>query len=150
MLAQIDSLSLKEAEELYARLSFRLSSNRNYSIPEIDFWDALCGALHMQGSRDMDKAVTKIGVSAFRDAANMLDNYITEGSRLVMRRQVRQRLLRVVLDCLVDSLREQGEFITLNNVLAKLPTVAWAVEEAFPGYAGAGMLHRIAAIAQPH
>lgn len=148
MLEHLDALTDQEAREAHARLAMRLSKQRDFSADEQDLWDALCVALNVRAPISLNKFVDTFGVSKYREAVTAAHGYLTQSCALILRRPSRKVLLATIMECLVDNVRERGIPVTPGTVLGNIGTLAFAVEESFPGYADARMLHRIATVAQ--
>lgn len=144
----LDGLTAKDKQELYNRLAFELrdDSLAAFSADESDLWDGMLEALRVAAKARQPLATFagKVGRSKYAEQAASVRAYLDTSCAPVIRRPQRQAVLRTLLGCLVSHLTTRAIPTTPQVLFNSLGVLPFAVDQRFPGYAGARLLHRVA------
>ena len=137
---------------LQDRLAYAMKKTSRDPITTAEqmIWDAVCDAcgLRDRARPPIAQAMDKIGRGKFNEYIVVLNDFVAAGSGGAnLRRPVHQAILTTVLRCLVQRLRHRGISLSPRTVLMNLSQLSIAVEQRFPGYVEAHLLHRVAPIA---
>ena len=80
------------------------------------------------------------GYSAFREKVPVVFAFISQGART---RPEQLGLLRIGIELLYENLVQMGVSVSARTVMAHFHRVPAVINEAYPGYATAGLLHII-------
>jgi len=152
LMETISRLDADAQDELRARMAHRevrslrggVSTNQQY------LWDAVCDVI---GRRIplADYAKT-YGVAKFKSRLSQINAYLDRSIRSNLSEPHRRAVAKAVLQCLHERLsRQRAEGYGGGNyhkvMLNRIDELGDAVEEAFPGYAAAGLLDRVVLMA---
>jgi len=145
--AFIAGLSAADRAELLARLARddgkARAGGKGYPADQLELWDMLnevCGKLPMP----MGVFIKQYGVAKFAAAAAMLDAFVMEATPDLTRRPVTRAVKAVCLECIGDYLRGRRIVAGPSVILGMMSIVRQCVDQAFPGYADAKLLHHVA------
>ena len=80
----------------------------------------------------------------YRDAVRALYDLIHEAKPVRHAAQDAAALTELLLDCLARDMKDRRRIeITAKTLVQNMPRLRVAVEDAYPGYAAAGMLHKL-------
>jgi hypothetical protein len=141
LLARLEGLTNSEKLELRKRIDFELSQTKSpFSAAEDETWAALAAVC--QATIRLPMFTKRYGRAKYADASAMLHAYVQQYCG-ELSRPVRVALLTRLLRCLRLYLTSHQMEPTPAAVLDQLGRLAWAVEQQFPGYTAAGMLHKL-------
>jgi hypothetical protein len=135
-----------EKQALHDRLSYELKSKRSaasYTSNETEVWECLLDALGSVSRMPLPAFVDKFGLANYRTAAAEIEKYVASACPADTRKPVRLALTTELLRCLVSHLNTRTIPATPGVMLRSLMVLPFAVEQRYPGYAQARMLHRI-------
>jgi hypothetical protein len=147
-------LPAKDRKQLAARLAYNA---RNVDLgqdvvsrPDDAVWQALCEVTKTPESARKNM-IGKRGTSDHRIAAeqwtfavDMLNNYIDTTCSVPLKAQQRQRLLVALIECLKSMNRLMRRGTSIKDIVDSVINLDDAVDNEFPGYGDAGLLHRLA------
>lgn len=116
-----------------------------------DYWSALCEALDIPRSRHpaLGPFLASYGRARFDERVDELEKYIDRSCGELMRAPQRQAVRVQVLKSIVSYLHRCDVVCSPKAVInASAMRLGEAVDQAFPGYARAGLLHRVAPLAR--
>lgn len=145
----VDTTGMTPAEKrkLLDQLAFELqgkTSAKDLSGEETALWECLNDALGISAKlrQPVGPFVKAMGAAKFKAAAAFVGAYVDEACGPALRLPMRQAMMTLVLKALAAHLAERDIPATPAVVLKSLTMLSYAVEQRFPGYAGAKLLHR--------
>lgn len=160
LLDQLDAYERKQIwnhllAENGGQIDNRASRRRQmpFSREEVELWIALELASGRRRLRHESEAAlgnwcSTHGRDRFRSFASDVESYISDSCGALMRRSVRDEVRRQIIDCLGKMMREWENIpVAPNSLINCIDYLPSAVEQNFPGYADAGMLHKVARLA---
>lgn len=83
------------------------------------------------------------------DAVQTIGEFCAQAKPVRRSDEDREALTDLVLECLAADLRVRNEALNPKSLLTALPRLATAVDQAYPGYLEAGLLHKLIRLAEP-
>jgi hypothetical protein len=114
---------------------------------EVDTWEAIISACPDANRKNMAARINSYGRKRYTDKCVELDNYITNACSVLMRLSIRNGVRQAVLHCLLEWMGGAGIPVSVHTLLNCLDYLPGAVEENFPGYSQAKLLHKVAPLA---
>ena len=155
--AVIDTLSVKDQQELHALLTYKLRKARpDLTANEHAFWDAINDALgravkeRLPLSMFLDGKAGGTGYGRTKyaeklaEVEHVLESAIPALSRLPLKRSV----MLIMIKCLVKYLTAIDIPATPKTLLNNTGLLVHAIDQVFPGYIAARLLHRVAVLGQ--
>lgn len=146
LLASVDKLSADKQKQLFNYLDYKLASKEvaggNAALREA--WDGLMDALGYAGSYRprMQDVLRQLGQKRGQAALMQVDSFIARSVSAALRRPAKIALRALVWRCLLELLRERGErSVDAPTALKNAHLIGQAVDQQFPGYADARLLH---------
>ena len=138
-----------QVSQLHELLDFRMATKAaSFTTMEIDAYDALSYVL--QGNlMPLYKLASKDGVGRgkFTSFAKQLFQVIDSGSGQALKRPLRLALAREALSCMSEYLAEIGRPVSSRVMITMIEWLPHALDQCYPGYMNAKMLHKIARFA---
>ena len=155
MVPEISGLSETEMRELMGQLEYELSRQDGnvraarkrapFTAAEDLLWEVICDTAGFPRSLAGMVAKKEIDRLQFAEAAACVDRFVAEAcGGAALGRAQRRVLLRQLYGCLSDTLAEWNVPVVHRNLVKHTVRLAHAVEAAYPGYARAGLLLRVA------
>lgn len=143
------TLTPDERRQLYDQLAYEfrgLNSKGVAVMVERELYDDLCEALGTEVRHRMSlaKFVESYGRAKYEACAEQLNALVRLAVPKGTRRPVVMAVRRCILDCLISHLKGRGIPVTPKVSLNAFVMLRHAVEQAYPGYIDAKMLHRVA------
>lgn len=145
MTALVDGMSARQKRMLREMLTEDLKNRRDpITNEEQDVWDALTWAIGIKESLPLFLAQPTMPRSKYQNAVDIAQSYVRRYCP-GLKRMERLQVMRVCFRALMRVLREKDIEPTPHEMVANMSSLAWAVDQEFPGYAEAGLLARVAA-----
>lgn len=153
---QILALSASERANLLAQVAHREAIiPYEPSREDREVWSAL-GRLSPPGTvphRSLDQFLRDKAQGVSRrewgEAVEAIIHFCDQAEPVRRRDEDRAALLDLVLECLAADMQKRKEWVTPKTILEALPRLHIAVDQAFPGYIAAGLLHKLIRLAEP-
>lgn len=145
------SMSLADREELAAQLAFELRKTKTpVSAADAELWDALGDVLraHGKGRQPLSTFITDFGRAKYASCVEQIETLLVEAAPPGVRKTVVMALRRIVLECLAQHLKAASIPVTPRVMLNSFGLLRYAVDQQFPGYIAAQLLHRVATLRQ--
>lgn len=147
MSIDLASLSLAERRELHAQLSyeFRGSKAGAAELPN-ELWDAINDALHSAGKHrvPLNRFLETYGKARYQVCSEQLDALIQRAVPKVTRKPVVMAVRRIMIDCLIAHLANRNIPATPTVILNSFGMLKYAIDQAYPGYIEAQLMHQVA------
>lgn len=147
----LDSLTDAERRALHTKLSYDLASaggkSREFSDKETALWRDLGDALPTMHRQPLAAFAERFGLRRYSDAADAFERVAARALPGVVRKPIRDAVRVRMLRCLADMLLGMHVPATAASVLNNIHQIEFAVDQQFPGYIAAGLLHRIIRVA---
>ena len=149
----IDALDTQQQRELYDLLAFRLKNTKvAYTAAEVELWDAVGTALDKSAKERRPLALFVagnggtggFGRARYADAVSTLNAVLDRALPEVTRKPVRMQVRTLMLRSLARYLTAMNVPTTEKSLLNNLGILEHAVDQTYPGYIAARLLHRIA------
>ena len=145
----VGALSAAELQELQARIDLRLAGETRslrLTTQEQTVWDAVNEVCRTRAIPPA-KFAQAYGVGNFRRALADVNAYIDTSCGAGLPLAHRRVVIRTVLECLVEYIQSWKTPLAPSpkTLLDTVGRLAHAVDQCFPGYADAKMLHRVVA-----
>ena len=117
------------------------------SRADLALWDALVRLSPHQPIRSLDAFLRDkhhgLPRTQWSSAVAYLDDFTADVEPVRYRDQDHAALIALMLRCLVSDMETRGVEVTPKRIIENLPRLRVAVDEAFPGYLDAGLLHML-------
>jgi len=140
---QIRNLSPSDRDQLLSNIqhdSKKETTSSAMNTDEVIVFTALMDAC--RSNMPYSRLFETYGRKHFDDKVHIVLGFIESYRKLLRRPQV-QGLATMCLKCLVKHMQSREIPVTVKTVLDSLELMPHAVNKAYPGYADAGMLHRL-------
>lgn len=129
-------------QQLVSELSHaqHLRPIRDLTSKEQAFYDAVLGVCDRYVSYKL--VLPRYGLAKFMEKSDEAYSFVDDTRRYLRPPQVKV-LLDVAMKCLAADLRSRELPVTPTLLLNQMGRLTFAVDQCFPGYARAGILHRI-------
>lgn len=146
LLATIETLPSGEQRRLFDQLAYKQSNTKRKAEFSPDEKHVIEAMHHVCRGRpgSVEGSVKNYGRRKFADDVEYVLHYIRKAAGSRLRREHEQALLNVIMRCLAQQLERRGLMVSPNLLLNNLDYLEHAVDQQFPGYADARMLHRVA------
>lgn len=140
------TLTADERRQLYDQLAyeFRGVSGKGIKVdvpPEL--WDVIGDVL--EGRRQpLARFLEDYGKANYIACAAQLEALIVKAVPKGTRKPVVMAVRRCMIDCLISRMQARGIPVTPKSILNCFVMLRQAIEEAYPGYIDAQLLHRVA------
>lgn len=142
----LDGLNEVEQRQLLDLLRWKFADAVELSADEREVWDALLEALKVR--LPLAEFAKNFGKERMRQQLAAVDAFVIASCVPIMRKPVRMAVLRSLFLCLASHLASRGIPTTPKVMLSNVSLLSHAVEQRFPGYAQAKLLHRVAPLAK--
>lgn len=153
-----DLATLPEAEQraLYEELAYKFAKGSSGKIavsakPDAMMFDIIVEVIAQNPGKPISAFfpnwVKSYGHAHYADRSATILATIDHGLSRILRRAEKRKVIACGLDSLVDSMIERNIPVIPGTVLDQADFLFIAINKSFPGYAKAGMLHRIANLA---
>lgn len=140
-------LTADERRELFNQLAFefRGSKGSRADIPS-ELWDVIGDALEQNPGhrRPLPRFLEDYGKARYLACAKQLEALIIQAVPKGTRKPVVMAVRRCMIDCLIAHLRARNIPATPAVILNSFVMLRHAIEQAYPGYIDAQLLHRVA------
>lgn len=85
----------------------------------------------------------------YQDAVTVVFDIVDQVRPVRHKAQDTAALLELLFECLATDLRDRKVAVTVHNLVADMARLPLAVNDCYPGYLAAGMLHKLIRVAQP-
>jgi hypothetical protein len=147
MTIDLASLSLDERRELHAQLAyeFRGSKSGAAELPN-ELWDAICEAIKTTGRsrQPLGRFLESFGKSEYQRCSEQMDALIARAVPKGTRKPVVMAVRRVMIDTLIAHLDNRNIPVSPRSILNSFGMLKYAVDQAYPGYIEAQLLHMVA------
>lgn len=137
---QQDLLALSDNEREQVLSVFSFTTKYEPTLEEKLTWEAIV-AVCMTGL-PLARFVESYGTKKYAAKVNELYHFVGNARKHLRPAQL-NALVKISLDCLALNLRSRGIPVTPSTLLNSLSLLASAVDDQYPGYAEARLLHRI-------
>jgi hypothetical protein len=146
----VDIAEFSEADQrsLYDQLSFKFASQGRQPSPQQEAsWGAILRALGLEKrAMPLPNVIERMGRAKFELAMEGLQNFISDACGVLLKRPERTAVEEMAIQCLIEYLEDRDIPVTPMILLRQMAFLPHAVDRAYPGYADAKMLHRVAKI----
>ena len=149
MSLDLASLTLSEKRALYDSLAFDLRGNVPVDERMTVLWNDINAALQLPktGRRSLASFLEGAGNRPrMASAVEIMDSLLVQALPARTSRTVRVQVRDMVLRCMVDWLRSRSIPPSPSAMLNNFEKLRAVVDQAFPGYISAQMLHYVAGI----
>jgi hypothetical protein len=138
-------LSLEARRELHAKLSYELREKASCSISVADtqLWDAVRQLLPGYRATPLSVFLTNFGQNRFQEARARLDAVLIRALPKNTRRPIRQAVTLIIIQCLIDYLRENDISLSAKSVLGAFEHLEYAVDLQYPGYIECQLMDKV-------
>ena len=143
----INHLSSDEEKELFARLSLRQRNAKRVDMTQEGeaLWRAVETLLRLRPLQmTLDRFLEGYGRVKYLDGVATMEAILSEAVPKQERKDVRQRVRIIALECLRDYLHSAEIPCTAKTMLNNFDYLRHAIDVQFPGYIDAQLLHRVA------
>jgi hypothetical protein len=140
-------MSMEDKRRLYDSLALEFSIESKttpYTRLEQDTWETICLVCPEADVAGMRSRVNAYGRKRYAERCQEVEDFISMACPPAMRLVQRRAVRLVVLRCLKDWMRDAGIVVAVPSLLNSMSYMPGAVDEAFPGYAAAKLLDRVA------
>lgn len=122
---------------------------RGFSDGEEEVWRMLTRVLESRGARHLPPLpvfvkLQRVGRRRYSQAADTAQTFVDKACGLApLRRIEREEVLYQCFECLASWLHGRKSPVTPQSMILNMAMLSHAVDQAFPGYADAQMLHQI-------
>lgn len=147
LMAELDTLTTEDRRAMLDYLQFQDSQETVSTNPPtramVETFDALVSALGpSMGRAGLGPMLKNVGRRRFEEACYLIDGFIKRACSVKLKAPEHQELRRRLIRCYVEFLRDIPGFpVTIENSVRNIHLFSQAVDDAFPGYAEAGLLH---------
>ena len=153
----IAALPLDQQLTLLEDLRFRLDRNKRpalgavaprqaWTALEQDVWLALSrellNRLHLE-TTPLTVFAHSFGAEKYKAIVTRLDAYVQTACDEPLHRTHKVALFRCAFGCVIEHFQEAGIPVTPTSILSNAARIPQIVDEAFPDYASARLLHRV-------
>ena len=151
--ATLDALDTQEQQALFTLLAFRFQKKTAvYTTAETELWDAIGTAMgkHERERRALSAFLNGFngsggyGRARYADAISLLEAVLNKALPALTRKPVRMQVRVLILRSLVRYLTQIDVPVTEKTILNNFGILEHAVNQTYPGYIAARLLHRIA------
>jgi hypothetical protein len=135
------SLTTEEKRQLYDDLAFELRSKHALPASAASLWQEINDCLRTK--QPLQPYLDKAGHRKLITAAEAVDLLTLQALPGRPTRIVRLAMRQLLLRCLRDHLEDRNIPQTASTMVQNCPSLAHAVDNAFPGYLQAGLLHKL-------
>jgi hypothetical protein len=151
----LDTLTEAQARDLYASLAMKYGrpgaklAHETFTADETLIWDAINEQVGQR--RNLGDVLAKCGKeytrAAFADDVEYVMGWFDRGCGQRINRTQRQAIVNTAVDCLARQMTRSQAPVVHKTLVQQLTSLPSALDRAFPGYADAKLLDRVAAIA---
>jgi hypothetical protein len=139
------SLSREQRERLVSSLQYANRTKRaSEDLSPLQRCVAAALSRHCRGTSEQ-AAIDMIGVGKFRIMCEDLRQFAEAGSSGELHETQLRGLIEMCIRCLAEELRARRWAVTPRAFAESMARLGDAVDACFPGYANAGLLHRLVA-----
>lgn len=152
-MTQIDllaALTPDQRRELYDRLGYEFRDTALVHSPEeLELWDAINDSVGLgrRARPPFSTFVTSYGKRRFAMCVALMDDLLDEALAPMTRRPVKHAVRLMLLKCLCDNIRARNLLVSATMLCNNFSILRAVVDQNFPGYIEAKLLHRVAPMA---
>lgn len=142
----LTDMTLEEKKALSDQLAFELRGGKApISDAAYELWDALSETVGQKAVKaHLLRFLEDFGKAKYANAVEVCEHLLTAAVPKGTRKPIVMAVRRVVLACLADHLRAQNIPATPRVILNNIGMLRYAVDQQYPGYIDAQLLHRVA------
>ena len=150
-MVDLDTLTEAQGRELYNTLAARYAraGKQSYNEDETMVWDAINEIVGQR--RALSDVLAKCGKeytrASYADDVEYVCGWLDNGCGVRLNKPQRMAVIKLALDCLGRQLLRAKCPLIHKTMIQQLLNAPAAVDRAFPGYASAGLLDRVVALA---
>lgn len=140
-------LSPEQRRELYDQLAYEFRGVTGKGVRgdiPTELWDVIGDALQGAHRQPVRRFVEDYGKARYLACAEQLEALIVLAVPSGTRKPVVMAVRRCMIDCLITHLRRRNIPVTPAVIMNSFVMLRHAIEQAYPGYIDAQLLHRVA------
>lgn len=142
------NLTLDQRRELHDRLVYEFRTTApSFSEKEVELWAAILQALKLPRGQPLAPFLVRFGKQRYAVCVTIIEELLADALPPVTRRPVMRAVQQMLLRCLISNLTARGIAVTPTVLLSNFSRLRPVIDQAFPGYIEAKLLHRIAPMA---